>query len=324
MSVSETLSARGPSPSRRSDRFVWPLMILAIGAIAVGLGNSYQLTLLVNLAVTIILTLSLNLVVGYSGQFSLAHAAFFGLGAYVSGVAAKTIGIPPILCLPISLVVVAVLATIVGIPAARFQGYYLAVASLAFGILVEIVVRQSPDLTGGAYGLQQIPGLNLLAPIEGRGYGILAIIVLALFVLGHHNLLASTLGRAIVAVRDNPAAAAATGINTVQTRLSAFVISATAAALAGWLHTFYHRALNPMLFNAEWTFIWLFMVLIGGIGHWRGVILGTILLGLVPEFLGFATDQTILGVGVLMVVAALFAPRGLGGLLDRAFARFRL
>jgi branched-chain amino acid transport system permease protein len=78
-----------------------------------------------------------------------------------------------------------------------------------------------------------------------------------------------------------------------------------------------------MLFSAEWTFIWLFMVLVGGIGHWQGVVLGTVLLAILPEFLGFATDQTILMVGVLMIAAALFAPRGLGGFLDRIAAKMR-
>lgn len=306
---------------RLSITLSWAIGILVIGLFTALAGNSYQVTLLVNLTVTIILTLSLNFVVGYSGQFSLAHAAFFGVGAYSSALAAKLLGVPPILTLPVALAVVALLSTVVGVPAARFEGYYLAVATLAFSILVEIIVRQSPGVTGGPYGLQQIPYLNILGRIEGRGYGVLAVIVLAAFLLGHNNLLQSRLGRAIFAVRDNPAAAAAAGINVIHTRLFGFVISATAAALAGWLHTFYHRSLNPMLFSAEWTFVWLFMVLVGGIGHWQGVILGTVLLAILPEFLGFATDQTILMVGVLMIAAALFAPRGLGGFLDRIAAK---
>lgn len=314
---------RGQRRLKPSAYVVWALALLIIGIAGVTAGNSYQITILVNLAVTLILTLSLNFVIGYSGQFTLAHAAFFGLGAYVSAIAAKTFGVPAILCLPLSLSVVAALAIVVGIPAARFHGYYLAVATLAFSILVEIVVRQSSDITGGAYGFSDIPDLNLFTMITGRGYGSLAVVVLVIFVLAHGNLLHSRLGRAIIAVRDNPAAAAAAGINTVQTRLFAFVISATAAGLAGWLHTFYYRSLNPMLLSSEWTFIWLFMVLVGGIGHWQGVIIGTIVLALLPERLGFATDQTILMVGVLMIAAALFAPRGVGGLIDNAMLRLR-
>ena len=308
---------------RVGTTLLWALTMLVIGLAAALFGNSYQVTLLVNLAVTLILTLSLNFVVGYTGQFSLAHAAFFGVGAYTSAVLSKTLGVPPILALPIALIVVATLSTIVGIPAARFHGYYLAVATLAFSILIEIIVRQSPSVTGGAYGLQQIPYLDLFGRIEGHAYGIVAVVVFVVFFLAHNNLLRSRLGRAITAVRDNPAASAAAGINVMHTRLFGFVISATAAALAGWLHAFYHRALNPMLFSAEWTFIWLFMVLVGGIGHWQGVVLGTVLLAILPEFLGFATDQTILMVGVLMIAAALFAPRGLGGFLDRIAAKMR-
>jgi len=302
---------------RHNTTLLWAAAMFAVGLATALLGNSYQITLLVNLVVTLILTLSLNFVVGYSGQFSLAHVAFFGVGAYTSAIAAKALGVSPIVALPIALILVAFLSTLVGIPAARFHGYYLAVATLAFSILIEIIVRQSPDVTGGAYGLQAIPYLDLFGRIDGKKYGVLAVAVFIAFFLGHNNLLQSRLGRAVLAARDSPAAAAAAGINVTHTRLFGFVISATAAALGGWLHTFYHRALNPMLLGSEWTFIWLFMVLVGGIGHWRGVILGTVLLSLLPDFLGFATDQTILVVGVLMIVAALFAPRGLGGWLDR-------
>ena len=324
MMAAELVTAKRASKRLRAGTgLIWALVMLAIGLFAALAGNNYHITLLVNLVVTLILTLSLNFVVGYSGQFSLAHAAFFGIGAYSSAIAAKVLGVPPILCLPISLFIVAALSTVVGVPAARFHGYYLTVATLAFSILVEIIVRQSPDITGGAYGLQQIPALDLFGNIGRRGYGIFAVVVLIVFFLGHNNLLNSRLGRAVLAVRDNPAAAAAAGINVMHTRLFGFAISATAAALAGWLHTFYHRALNPMLFSADWTFIWLFMVLVGGIGHWQGVILGTVLLALLPEFLGFATDQTILMVGILMIGAALFAPHGLGGFLDRIAAKVR-
>jgi branched-chain amino acid transport system permease protein len=323
MIAAADLATRKSEKRHDSRALAWPLGILILGLFTALASNSYHLTLLVNLVTTIILTMSLNFVVGYSGQFSLAHAAFFGVGAYISALFAKTLGVAPLLTLPIALALVALLATVVGIPAARFHGYYLAVATLAFSILVEIIVRQSPSITGGAYGLQEIPYLQLFTRIEGRGYGVLAVIVLVAFVLGHNNLLRSRLGRAIFAVRDNPAAAAAAGVNVMHTRLFGFVIGATAAALAGWLHTFYHRALNPMLFSSEWTFVWLFMVLVGGIGHWQGVILGTVVLALLPEAFGFATDQTILMVGALMIAAALFAPRGLGGLLDRLNAKLR-
>jgi ABC-type branched-subunit amino acid transport system permease subunit len=144
----------------------------------------------------------------------------------------------------------------------------------------------------------------------------LALVCLALTFLVLHNILASKFGREIIAVRDHPDAAEASGINPPLIRLVVLVTAAAFAAFGGWLHCFYHLNLNPELLNPQWTFVWFFMVLVGGIGDTLGVVLGTLLLSLLPEFLGFAMGQTIFGIGVLMILVTLFAPRGLGGLIE--------
>lgn len=281
-------------------------------------GNDYHVTVAINLCVTLILTLSLNLVVGYSGQFQLSHVAFFGTGAYVSAILAKQFGVSPWLCLVASIAISGLLAALVGAPVTRLKGLYLAVATLAFSMFMEVLVNQGGSLTGGGYGIQKIPPLALAGfAFHGKSFYAVALLALAVTFLLLRNLLRSKFGREVIAVRDNPDAAEASGINPPLIRLTVLVIAAGFAALAGWVHTFYHLIINPELLSPEWTFIWFFMVLVGGIGDTFGVVLGTLLLTLVPEFLGFAAGQTVFGIGVLMIIVTLFAPQGLSGVITR-------
>lgn len=297
----------------------WAVVVAIAAAFPLVFRDPFYITVAINVGTALILALSMNLVIGFSGQFSLAHAAFFGIGAYVPAILARDFGISPWLGLPAGISAGLAIAAVIGIPVVRLRGYYLAVATLAFSFFVEILVRQLTDVTGGAYGIQNLPAPSLfgVALVGGSFYPVMLAAVVATIVL-LDNLMRSPLGREIVAMRDHPAAAAATGINVARARLVAFVLSAGLAALAGWVQAFYFRNLNPLMLSPEWTFIWLFMVFIGGLGHVRGIVAGTVLLTLAPEFLGFATEQTVLGIGVLMVLVALFAPRGLGGLIDSA------
>jgi branched-chain amino acid transport system permease protein len=289
--------------------------VVVAGLLAPLVGNPYHVTVAVNLCVTLILTLSLNLVVGDSGQFHLSHAAFFGLGAYVPAMLVVHLGLSPWLALPCGVAAVGLLAALLAIPVTRLVGLYLAVATLAFSLFVEILVNQGGALTGGGYGLQGLPAPQIAGvPLRGRAFYVLSAIALVGVCVVLRNVRHSKFGREIAATRDNAAAAAASGIDTACIRLVVLVIAATLAALAGWLHAFYHLSLTPGLLRPELAFLWFFMVLVGGLGNMPGVILGTLLLGLAPEFLGIATGQTILGVGVLMILVTLFAPHGLGGL----------
>jgi branched-chain amino acid transport system permease protein len=295
-------------------------LVLVAAALAVALlpllTSTYYLTVAVNLCITLILTLSLNFVVGNSGQFHLSHVAFFGVGAYVSAILAKQCHISPWICLPCALSAVAVLAILIGLPVTRLRGLYLAVATLAFSLFVEVLVNQGGPITGGGYGIQDIPALAIFgAQIKAKPFYLLVLTALAFTILIIRNLLNSKFGREIIASRDHPNAAAAVGINPAATKLLVLVIGACFAALAGWLHTFYYLTLNPVVLSPEWTFVWFFMVLVGGLGSMGGVILGTMLLTLVPVFLGFAANQTILLIGILLVAVALLAPRGLAGVI---------
>jgi len=279
--------------------------------------NPYQLTLAVNLCITLILTLSLNFVVGNSGQFHLSHVAFFGTGAYVSAILARHFEVSPWLCLPGAVVAVAALAALIGLPVTRLKGLYLAVATLAFSLFVEVLVNQGGAVTGGGYGIQDIPPATVFGVrLSAKSFYLVALGLLVLTIVILKNLLNSKFGREIVASRDHPDAAAAAGINPAATKLTVLVIAAAFAAVAGWLHAFYYLTLNPVILSPELTFVWFFMVLVGGLGSMLGVVFGTVLLTLAPELLGFAAGQTVLVIGILLIAVTLFAPRGLIGLFS--------
>jgi branched-chain amino acid transport system permease protein len=297
---------------------LYPLALVGGGIVAMLplTADAYHLTMAVNLCITLILTLSLNFVVGNSGQFHLSHVAFFGTGAYVSAILAKQYHLSPWLCLFCAVPAVAMLAALIGLPVTRLKGLYLAVATLAFSLFVEVLVNQGGTLTGGGYGIQDVPAATIFgARLSAKSFYLLALAALAMTILIINNLLDSKFGREIIASRDHPNAAAASGINPAATKLLVLVIAASFAAVAGWLHTFYYLTLNPVVLSPELTFVWFFMVLVGGLGSITGVVLGTMLLTLVPELLGFAAGQTVLLIGILMIAVTLFAPRGLAGLL---------
>jgi len=293
-----------------------PLLGLALLVLPL-FGNPYHVTVAVNLCITLILTLSLDLVVGKSGQFHLSHAAFFGGGAYVTAILATRAGLPTWLCLPAAIVVIGALGMLLALPTTRLQGLYLAVATLAFSFFVEVVINEGGAVTGGGYGIQDVPRLAVSGlPLAGKSFYVLAAAMLVAVVAILHNIMDSRLGRELIASRDNPDSAAASGIDPRRIRITVLVIAAALAAAAGWLHAAYHRAVNADLVSPEWTFIWFFMVLVGGMGSTTGVVLGTVLLALMPELLGFAATDTILWIGALMILVTLFAPRGIGGLLE--------
>jgi branched-chain amino acid transport system permease protein len=133
------------------------------------------------------------------------------------------------------------------------------------------------------------------------------------------NLVGSPLGRAIIATRDDAPAASAAGISVTGVRLTVFAIGSAFAAMAGWMDAFYFRNIGPQLMGADQTFKWLLIILIGGIGSLPGVIVSSVLVSLGPELLGVAAGQQVLALGVLMILVVLFAPRGIGGLIDDAY-----
>lgn len=315
----------GPGARALLDRPAWPASRVATWGVLVAVlvivpffvTTGYYLTLATNALITMILALSLNFTIGRIGLFSLSHAAFLGVGGYTAAILAQRYGVPPWVTLPLAMAASMLIAGLIGVPVLRLRGFFLAVATLSFTLFAEVFARQASDITGGAYGITGIPPLTVFGiPLRGVWMYEVALCVALLTALVFENIRLSRFGRAIVASRDNEAAAAAAGIDIAKTRLAGYVLSAAITGAAGWTYSFFHLTLNPYVLSLDITFLWLFIVLIGGLGSMRGAALASIVLVIGPELLGFAASVQVLTAGVLVLLAVLLFPRGLGGMVE--------
>jgi len=305
----------------------WVLFALVALAIAAGLDNEYYFTLLNFIGIHTLLVVGLNLLLGYAGQISLGHAAFFGLGAYTSGILTATCGVSPWLALPAGLVLSGSAAFLIGVPALKLRGYYLAMATLGFGIIVSIILNQAQPLTGGPSGLSGIPPLNLAGfPLNTarRLYPLIWLAVGVILALSA-NLVDSRAGRALRALHDSEAAAASLGVDTARLKLKIFIWSALYASLAGSLYAHSLNFIAPASFGFMFSIKLVAMVVVGGMASIWGSLLGAGVLTVLPEVLTVFHDFEMVIFGAILMVVMIFLPRGLvRGLLDlREFRRYK-
>ncbi|HEX2566857.1 MAG TPA: branched-chain amino acid ABC transporter permease [Burkholderiales bacterium] len=295
----------------------WVGAALLMSALPFVLGE-YHGDLYRKLLLWIALALSYNFLFGISGQVAFSHFAFYGVGAYAVVILVFQAGLPLPLAVLAGVALCALLALAVALPATRLEGFYLALATLAFAQLFIVVLNEGGALTGGTGGLAnyrmpKVAGVDL----SGRPYTA----VIVLLVLGTAALLRrldrSWFGRACRAVRDNPEAAAAMGVNVARTKVVAFAVTSALAGVAGMAYAFVDNTVNPPIFGLENAFLLLFMVIIGGAGRDAGAVIGAVLLYLLPFVLSpLIGHHHALVFGVLMVAAILLQPRGLIGIYD--------
>ncbi len=297
----------------------WLLFALVVLALGAGLDNEYYFTLLNFVGIHTLLVVGLNLLLGYAGQISLGHAAFFGLGAYTSGILTATCGVNPWLALLAGLVLSGSAAFLIGVPALKLRGYYLAMATLGFGIIVSIILNQAQALTGGPSGLSGIPPLTLAGlPLNTarRLYPLIWLAVGVILALSA-NLVDSRAGRALRALHDSEAAAASLGVNTARLKLKIFILSALYASLAGSLYAHSLNFIAPASFGFMFSIKLVAMVVLGGMASIWGSLLGAGVLTVLPEVLAVFHDFEVVIFGAILMVVMIFLPRGLvRGLLD--------
>jgi branched-chain amino acid transport system permease protein len=261
-----------------------------------------------------LVSLGLSLLMGYAGQISLAQAAFFGIGAYSSGILTARLGWNPWAAMPVGCALAAAVAWLVGVPALRLKGHYLAMATLGFGVIVSIVFAEEVALTGGPSGLGDIPRLRLAGKAirDELHYYYLVWTVVLLALAFCLQLIHSRVGRALRAIHAQEAAAEAMGVPTARVKLQVFVMGATLAALAGSFYTHYVTFLNPPSFNLMWSIRFLLMVVVGGMHSIWGALLGTVLMTFIGnEWLQVFADYEIVVYGTILLLVVLFLPQGL-------------
>jgi branched-chain amino acid transport system permease protein len=281
--------------------------------------NDYTADVFRKLMLMATLALSFNFLFGIAGQLAFSHVAFYGIGAYAIVILAYQFGWPLPFAFLGALGVGIVLSLAVAIPALRLEGFYLGLASLALAQIFTVVMVQGGELTGASDGLSGYAAPVIFGvPITGQAY-LFAIIGLFLATLA--ILLAvdrSYFGRACRAIRDNPHPAAAMGINVARTKTIVFVLSSSLAVVAGMFYAYADNYVNPFVFDLDTMFLLFFMVVIGGSGRHEGAIIGAAVLYLLPEVLGgVVSKRHLFFYGLFVVLAILFWPEGLAGILDR-------
>ncbi len=308
--------------TRRALLIQMAAFFAAIALLPVFVRNGYYLHIGVYIGIHLIMAVGLNLLMGYAGQVSLGHAAFYGIGAYTSGILTATHGWSPWLAMPASLFVTCLVAYIVGKPTLRLKGHYLAMATLGFGIIVSVLIRQTDWLTCGSSGLTDIPGFS----IAGRGldtemqYYYFVWLFVAMLLAVFANLVDSRPGRAMRALHDSELAADMLGVDTSAYKVRAFVISAAYAAIAGSLYAHSSvRFLSPTPFGFHTSVALLVMIVLGGAGTLWGPVLGAISITVIQELLRPWADYDIVVYGLILVVLMILLPGGVArGLADLA------
>lgn len=304
--------------------------ISLIVALLAGLGlliapqflKSYGVYLLTYWLIFVIAIMGLNLTVGYAGQKSLGHAAFFGIGAYTSAILMKA-GVSFWFSLPAAALICFAVGLILGFPALRVQTIYLAFATLGFNTAVWLVMRNEEWLTGGTFGINNIPRPELLGwSLENNRYYFYFTLAVTLLLAGlQWRLLRSPWGKAFMALRDNPIRAESLGVHIRNYTLLSFAIGAAYAGVAGVLFASLVQFIEPAPFTVGASIMMYLMVVVGGPGYFLGPVVGAAVGVLLPEWLRFAQAWYLFIFGAAVVLMMIWLPDGLLSIPDRIRAR---
>ena len=269
--------------------------------------NPYYIHLVETILIYAILLFGLDIVVGYTGQVSLGHAGLFGVGSYTAGALFFKLGVPFFLAVPAAIGVTAAFGAVLALPALRVTGPYLAMVTLAFGTIIQILINEMTFLTEGPIGIKVPKPLMFGHKLNEVEYYYVVLVLMALALFFVHRILKSHLGRAFEALRDSPVACDCMGVSVYRYKVYAFVISAAFAGLAGALYTYSEEYISPNTYNFELTILFLLAVIMGGRKTRSGALIGAVIVVMLPSLLSdiqlFRIIATVLAVAVVLTAA---------------------
>jgi branched-chain amino acid transport system permease protein len=308
--------------TKKSLRWMLPIFIALLVIPALPFVLDYYVYVLSLIGVYSIVAIGFNLMSGYTGLISIGHAGFFAIGAYTSSILVSRGLVPFIGALPIAAFFTGLIGFLLALPCLRLFGMYIAMATLAFGFIIEEVVLQLNAITGGHQGLS-VP----IAVIGGFKSGIVMdsdkkfyyfILAMTLvFIFLAVNIVRTKFGRAFVAIRESEIAASAMGIDLTKYKTMSFTISAFYTGLAGGLYAYLLHYIAPNAFNIFLSLQFLVMIVVGGFASIAGSILGAIFLTAVPEFMSSLQEWQIIVFGLILLLFILFVPYGVAGLITK-------
>lgn len=274
--------------------------------------NRYQVHIINMAGIYILVSLGLNLAMGYGGQFNLAMGALWGVGAYTAALLNTRFGVPFWLNLPAAMIVAGIFGAVVGLPSLKVRSHYLAIVTIGLGEVINIVLVNEEELTGGALGVPRIQMPNFFGiPIdtdESFYYLILITVILGYFIA--RQIVGHRLGRSLRAIRDDHQAAKAMGVNMAYYQILAFVISAAYAGAAGALFAHLNTYISPDIFEFKSTLFVMTMTMVGGMGSLAGSIVGGLALPILQEYFRVYEDWQLVAYGIAIMVVVLFIPGG--------------
>ena len=277
--------------------------LILMGLMSINVINSYYKGIITLALINIMLAVSLNLIVGFTGQLCLGHAGFMSIGAYVSAVLTQKAGMPFIVSIFLGAIIACIFAALIGYPTLKLTGDYFAITTLAFCEIIRIIIMNI-DLVGGARGFTGIPRETNFT---------LAFLFMVITVIVIYNIIHSSQGRAMLSVRENEIAAESMGINAFKYKMIAFIIAAFFAGLAGGLYAHYMGYIQPASFDFNKSIDYLTFVVFGGMGSLSGSIIATIVLTFLPELLRGLGEFRMLIYPLALILLMIFRPQGLLG-----------
>jgi branched-chain amino acid transport system permease protein len=293
-----------------------PLALLALACVLPFTGiNEFMLSLVIYAGIFTIGTMSLNIILGYAGQASLAQGAFFGIGAYSLALLVNKAHLNFWLAVPAACLITALFGLLIGIPAFRTSGPYFVIVTLCFNFIVFVVVKNWDWLSGGVKG-QKIPTPEILAGREARYF--LVLVCLVVCMLAMWRLSRSLEGLGMFGIRSNEALAEAVGINTAYVKIVVFMVSCFIAGLAGCLNAIHTGYLSPSSVHYVLSFNFIVYLVVGGAGSLYGPLVGTFSIYMALELLKDLGEYRLVIFGILLIFVVIYFPRGVVGGLDYA------
>lgn len=326
--TSEPRTASSASPKRRTwgarrTFFAAELggtaLILLLPALII---SGYQMRLVLDVAILAILALGMTLIFGYTGQISLGQAAFYAVGAYASAIVQTKLGVPAPLAWVFAIALGMIVAYAISLPLLRIHGHFLALGTLALGLIVATLLIHLIPLTGGHDGIR-LPSLIHLGEFMTVRFPYIVLALLAVAYWLVRNLTARSVGRSFLALRDDPNGAAALGIPVTRYKTFAFTIGGGLAALAGVLYAHHTQVITPEVFGFDASIQVLLVVVIGGMSSRFGALIGAAIVVILPEWLQYLGEIEHLLFGLMVLAALLYLPGGIVGGISSLVARIR-
>jgi branched-chain amino acid transport system permease protein len=299
-------------------KLAFSLLFIVLISLPFVFNNPYYLNIIATFGIFSVFALSLNFIVGYIGEISFGHAAFFGLGAYFTTLINQSLGSPYWLSLVIALIITGFVGMCVGFLSLRLQGVHFAIITLAFAEVFRLIILNLTDITRGAMGLSvtsptlPFTQISLTDPMVYY-YFVCVLLVAAIYFIKF--ILRTPFGRGIIAIREGNLLASSIGVNVSKYKIIAFTISSIIAGLAGALYAPFVGIITPELLSVNYTTQALLMVIVGGKGFLLGPLFGAFIFTVIPEFLWMTPEVQLLVFGIILILAIKFMPKGIANLI---------